>query len=154
MGRVLGIDHGDARIGLAVSDDLGMLAHPLGTVRVGEGDPLEEIQGRVKEHRIETVVLGMPFSMDGSSGPAVAKVRRFREELEEVLGPGVSIVEVDERFSTVAAQAKLHRAGKNTRQSRGVIDQMAAVEILQGYLDRQALETGAALDEWDEDGDE
>lgn len=138
MKRVLGIDLGEARIGLAISDELGMLAHPLETVAVKEGDPLQRIAQVVEREAIEVIVLGMPRNMNGTYGPAAEKAKDFSEKLKGRFQQ-CQIRLWDERMSTTAAQKSLHAAGKNTKQSRAVIDQVAAQIILQGYLDSQAL---------------
>jgi len=137
MTRALGLDHGDARIGVAISDDLGMLAHPLTTIQVKAGDPIVAIAQIVERERIENIVLGMPRNMDGSYGPAAEKVRAFAEKLRAAVTCPVKLW--DERLTTVAAQRALHEAGRNTKQSREVIDQAAAQIILQGWLDSQAM---------------
>jgi len=137
MTRAIGLDHGDARIGVAISDDLGMLAHPLTTIQVKSGDPIAAIADIVQRERIGTVVLGMPRNMDGSYGPAAEKVRSFAEKLRTTVPCPVRLW--DERLTTVAAQKALHEAGRNTKQSRDVIDQAAAQLILQGWLDSQAM---------------
>ncbi len=132
--RVLGIDHGEARIGLALSDDLGMLAHPLETIHVRQvADPLGRIAEIVKARAIRDIVVGLPFRIDGSAGTAAEKVRAFIVELRKRL-PDCSFIEMDERLSTVDAQAKLHAAGRTVKNSRSIIDQAAAVTILQDYL--------------------
>ncbi len=134
--RALGIDYGTVRIGLAASDDLGFLAHPLETVPAGDfGAAAERIRAVVEERRVEDVVLGLPLRSDGSEGEAVGRVRHFRKRLERVLPAHIRWHEVDEFFTTVDAMEKLHAAGRNTRNSRPVIDQAAAVEILQRWLD-------------------
>ncbi|HEY5893442.1 MAG TPA: Holliday junction resolvase RuvX [Chthoniobacterales bacterium] len=137
--KVLGIDHGDARIGLALSDDLGMMAHPLETVdaRVAPDVLLKNIAGIVLAKKIERVVLGLPRNMDGSYGPAAAKVKQFGAALQTRIGE-VKVIFWDERMTTQQAQRSLHEAGRNTKNSRRVIDQVAAVIILQNYLDAQA----------------
>lgn len=137
MTRSLGIDHGDARIGVAISDDLGMLAHPHSTIRVAEGDPIAKIAELATKERIGTIVLGMPRNMNGTYGPAAEKVRAFAEQLRAAVSCPVKLW--DERLTTVAAQRGLHEAGRNTKQSRDVIDQAAAQLILQGWLDSQAM---------------
>jgi putative Holliday junction resolvase len=138
MKRSLGIDHGDARIGLAIADDLGMLAHPLETIHVREvADPVARIAEIVGRDRIEIIVLGMPRNMDGTYGPAADKVRAFAEKLRAACGCEVKLW--DERLTSVAAQRALHEAGRNVQQSREVIDQVAAQMILQGWLDAQAM---------------
>jgi len=134
--RAVGIDYGTVRIGVAVSDDLGMLAHPHETV-AGEKvtEAIKRLAEIVKDRKAEVVVLGLPLNMDGSEGPAVKKVRAFQKKLRKVLPDTVAIVEEDERLTTVAASDKLSEAGKSDKDQRDSIDQAAAVEILQGYLD-------------------
>jgi putative Holliday junction resolvase len=139
MKKALGIDPGSARVGLALSDDLGMLAHPLETVNVkGAGDVAAYVAGVVRREKVEVVVLGLPRNMDGSHGPAAAKTREFGEKLRATI-PGCELVYWDERMTSVAAQRALHETGRNTKQSRSVIDQVAAQMILQGYLDSRAM---------------
>lgn len=137
MTRSLGLDHGDARIGVALSDDLGMLAHPHSTIQVAEGGVIEKITALVEKERVGTIVLGLPRNMDGTYGPAAEKVRAFAEQLRAAVPCPVKMW--DERMTTQAAQRGLHAAGRNTKQSREVIDQAAAVLILQGWLDAQAM---------------
>jgi len=137
MTRALGLDHGDARIGVAISDDLGMLAHPHSTIHVAEGDPIPKIAELVTKERIGTIILGLPRNMDGTYGPAAEKVRAFAEKLRVAVSCPVKTW--DERMSTKAAQRGLHASGKNTKQSREVIDKAAAQFILQGWLDAQAM---------------
>ncbi|MEO8351616.1 MAG: Holliday junction resolvase RuvX [Chthoniobacteraceae bacterium] len=136
--RALGIDHGEARIGLAISDELGMLAHPLETIVLKEvADPVARIAEVVGRDKIGTIVLGMPRNMDGSYGPASEKVKAFAEKLRAAVACPVRLW--DERMTTKAAQRSLHAAGRNTKQGRSVIDQAAAQLILQGWLDSQAM---------------
>src|ERR1700742_570451 len=138
MKRALGIDHGEARIGLAISDELGMLAHPLETLHVKEvADPIAHIAAVVAREKIGQIVLGLPRNMDGSYGPAAEKVRAFAEKLRA--GCGCEVKLWDERLTSVAAQKSLHEAGRNVKNSRKVIDQVAAQLILQGWLDSQAM---------------
>lgn len=134
---ILGIDVGEARIGLARSDDLGMLAHPLETVHVKEGNPLKRVAEVIAREKVETVVIGLPRNMSGTYGPAAEKAREFAKKLQELAPCAVKFW--DERLSTVAAQKQLHEAGRNAKNSRSVIDQVAAVLILQGYLDSQSM---------------
>ena len=137
MTRILGIDVGEARIGLALSDELGMLAHPLETVQVKVGNPIKHVAEVVAREKIETVVIGLPRNMSGTYGPAAEKAREFAAKLQALTPCKVKFW--DERLTTVAAQKQLHESGKNTKNSRQVIDQVAAVLILQGYLDSQSL---------------
>ena len=138
MNRALGIDHGDARIGLAMSDELGMLAHPLETMHLKDvADPIAHIAAIVTREKIGMIVLGLPRNMDGSYGPAADKVRAFAEKLRAACACEVKLW--DERLTSVAAQRSLHEAGRSVKQSRSVIDQVAAQLILQGWLDSQAM---------------
>ena len=138
MKKALGIDLGTARVGLALSDDLGMLAHPLETVQVkAAGDLAAYVAAVVRREKVEVIVIGLPRNMDGSHGPAAAKTREFGEKLR-AKAPGCEVRYWDERLTTVAAQKALHETGRNVKQSRPVIDQVAAQMILQGYLDSQA----------------
>ncbi len=138
MKRALGIDLGEARIGVAVSDELGMLAHPLETIVVKEcADPLARVAQLAKEKDVSDVIIGMPKNMDGTTGAAAEKARAFADKLREKVECTVRLW--DERLTTVAAQRALHEAGRNVKQSRAVIDQVAAQMILQGWLDAQAF---------------
>jgi len=136
MSRALGIDLGDARVGVAVSDELGLLAHPLETIQVKAGGVVKRVLGLAGEKGAGTIVVGMPRNMDGSYGPAAEKSRAFIAELQA--GGGVRVVAWDERLTTVAAERSLHEAGRKARDHRAVIDQVAAQILLQSWLDSQA----------------
>jgi putative holliday junction resolvase len=139
MIRVLGIDYGEARVGVAISDELGMLAHPVETIAVKDTEPVARVAQLMRERGVSTVIVGLPRNMDGSHGPSAEKARTFAEKLRERAGTGCTVRLWDERLTTVAAQKALHAAGKNAKQSKGLIDQAAAVIILQGWLDAQAM---------------
>lgn len=136
----LGIDPGDARIGVARSDPSGMLATPVETVPRGDGD-LERLRTLVDEHEAIRVYLGLPRSLSGSEGPAAARVRVFAQELADRIDP-VPVHLQDERLTTVSAEAMLRERGRKGQQRRAVVDQAAAVLILQTALDRERA-TGA-----------
>ena len=136
MNRALGIDLGDARVGVAVTDDIGMLAHPLETIQVKSGRVVQRVAALAKDRQAATVVVGMPRNMDGTFGPAAEKAREFIEALK--LACPCQVVPWDERLSTVAAQRSLQEAGRKARDHRAVIDQVAAQIILQSWLDSQA----------------
>jgi len=139
MKKALGIDLGAARVGLALSDDLGMMAHPLETVQVkAAGDLAAYVARVIQREKVEVVVIGLPRNMDGSHGPAAQKTREFGEKLRGK-APACEIRYWDERMTSVAAQKALHEMGRNVKKSRPVIDQVAAQMILQGYLDSQAM---------------
>lgn len=139
----IGVDPGDARIGLAVSDKSGVLAVPLGTVPAGS-DAIAAIALEVRDTEAELVLVGLPRSLDGTEGHAAAKVRDFAAQLAAVVGIPVRLV--DERLTTVSASRALHQAGRNTKQQREVIDQAAAVELLQRALE-QAQRRGTEIGE-------
>ena len=129
----LGIDHGDARIGIAATDDFGILAHPVETIDCKKLDAIERIAQLVQLRGIRTLVVGLPLRMDGSEGDAAAKVRAFASQLHERIGT-VPLVFVDETLTTSSAAAKLREAGRNARKQKPVIDQAAAVEILNLWM--------------------
>tara|TARA_R110000850_G_scaffold169388_32_gene294714 strand:- start:4371 stop:4823 length:453 start_codon:yes stop_codon:yes gene_type:complete len=137
--KALGVDFGKARIGLAVSDDIGMLAHPLETVPGEDQDiAVKRIAEIVVERQIQDLILGLPLHVNGEEGTAVAGVRRFASRLKSELPEAVVFHEVDERYTTQMAMDKLHQAGRTAKDSKGIIDQAAAVEILQQWLDTRA----------------
>jgi putative Holliday junction resolvase len=131
----LGVDPGDARIGVARSDPTGFLATPLETVRRGKGD-LRRIARIAAEHEAVEVVVGLPRSLSGGEGPAAIKTRAWADTLAQVLAP-VAVRLVDERLTTISAEAMLRDRGVKGRQRRAVVDQAAAVVILQHALDTE-----------------
>jgi len=121
---------------VAVSDDLGFLAHPLETVPAGDPDrAVARLAELVAMRKIEHLVVGLPLHLNGEEGEAVARVRAFVVRLRPLLPESVSVYEIDERLTTVSAMEKLHAAGRNAKNSKAIIDQAAAVEILQIWLD-------------------
>lgn len=135
----LGIDPGDARIGVARSDPSGFLATPVETVRRGKGD-IARIAAIVAEIEQDStmleVVVGLPRSLSGGEGPAAVKVREFVAVLARRLAP-LPVRLVDERLTTVSAEAMLRDHGRKGAQRRAVVDQAAAVLILQHALDTE-----------------
>lgn len=134
MHPALGIDHGDARIGIAATDDFGILAHPVETIDRAKTEPLERIAAIVSQRKIKTLVLGLPVRMDGSEGTSAEKVRAFGEKLR-LQFPGLPLVFVDETLTTSSAATKLREAGRNAKQQKSIIDQAAAVEILNAWME-------------------
>jgi putative Holliday junction resolvase len=130
--RILGIDLGRARIGVAVSDELGMLAHPVETIPA-KGDAARRIAEIVREKNAERVVIGLPRHMNGSVGIGASEALAFAEKLRASVG--CEVITWDERMTTMAANRALRESGQKTRNSRGLVDQVAAQMILQGYLD-------------------
>jgi putative Holliday junction resolvase len=137
MNRILGLDFGRARIGVAISDELQMLAHPLETIPANEG-PASRVAEIVREKQVDHVVAGIPRQMNGQIGTAATEVLEFVEKLRAILP--CPVVTWDERLTTVAAHRALRDAGKKTRDTRGYVDQVAAQMILQTYLDRRAAQ--------------
>ncbi len=137
--RALGIDFGEARIGVAVSDELGMMAHPLETIPAKQGDPIARILALAKEKNAGTVIVGLPLNMDGTKGSSAEKARAFAEKISGASGGTLSVHLWDERMTTLEASRSLREAGRSARQQKSAIDQAAAQCILQGWLDRQAL---------------
>jgi len=131
----LGVDYGDARIGIAATDPLGILAHPVETIDVSRTDPLERIEAIVRAREVKTLVVGLPLRTDGTEGAASEKVRAFADRLAARL-PELPLVLVDEAYTTISAAAKLRESGRNARKQKGVIDQAAAVEILNVWMER------------------
>lgn len=134
MSRILGIDHGTVRVGLALSDELGMIANPLKTLDAG---PEVEVQIAeiVRNKRIGAIVLGMPYRMDGARGSASERVEKFADRLRKVLPHDVPIHFVDERLSSKAALDSLGLTQRpRDREEKKIVDQLAAVAILQDYL--------------------
>ena len=140
--RILGIDLGRARIGVAVSDELGMLAHPVETIPA-RGDSARRIAEIVREKNAERVVIGLPRHMNGSVGIGASEAVAFAEKLRGSVD--CEVITWDERMTTMAANRALRESGQKTRNSRGVVDQVAAQMILQGYLD--ALQSSRGRDE-------
>ena len=136
MHPALGIDFGQARIGIAATDACGILAHPVESIHLDRTEPLERIARLVAERGIRTLVLGLPLRLDGTEGTACEKVRAFGEKLRARL-PELPLFYVDEFLTTTVAQEKLHAAGKKAKDFRPIIDQAAAVEILNNWMENQ-----------------
>lgn len=134
MHPALGIDYGEARIGIAATDACGILAHPVESIHLRHTEPIARIRELVQQKGIRTLVLGLPLRLDGTEGTACAKVRAFGEKLHASL-PELPLLYVDEFLTTTAAQEKLHQAGKKAKNFKPIIDQAAAVEILNNWLD-------------------
>lgn len=133
--RVLGLDLGDKRIGVALSDPMGWTAQGLDVITGGGGtkNDVRRIKEIAEKHEVEKVVVGLPLNMDGSAGPRAEKARDFAERLARVLGLPVELW--DERLTTAEAERLLIEADMRRARRRQVIDKMAAVLILQNYLD-------------------
>ena len=134
--RILAIDYGSVRIGLALGDPTGTLARPIPFLPAKADVKLaREIAELAKKEDAHLILLGLPRNMDGTSGDAATKVQAFAATLGQATT--IPLKFVDERLSTVQASRQLQEAGKNTRKQRGQIDSEAACVLLQGYLDSQ-----------------
>jgi putative Holliday junction resolvase len=134
MARVLGIDLGSRRIGVAVSDGLGLTAQPRATIaRHGGVRDLDAIAAAVKDADADRIVLGLPLDCEGQEGPAAQRARVFGEKLRAALHLPVDLI--DESFSTVEAEAVLLAADMSRARRKQVVDKMAAAVILQRWLD-------------------
>ncbi|MEI9997853.1 MAG: Holliday junction resolvase RuvX [Verrucomicrobiota bacterium] len=135
--RVLAIDHGSARIGLALSDPTGTLARPLPFLPAKADAKLaREIAALAQKEGVARILLGLPRHMSGQLGDAAAKVQAFAQAL--AAATKIPLELIDERLSTVQASRQLHEAGYDTRKQRGQIDSAAAAVLLQGWLDARA----------------
>lgn len=131
----LGVDVGEVRVGVAVSDPAGLLATPVETVRRGPDD-LSRLAELARERAVVEVVVGLPRSLSGGEGPAAQAARRFAGALAAVVAPA-PVRLVDERLSTVSAERGLRAGGVDSRRGRPVVDQVAAAIILQSALDAE-----------------
>ncbi len=130
--KVMALDYGDARTGVAISDSLGLLAGETAVLPSWNHQKLvEDVATLARDKGVDTVVLGLPRNMDGSEGPRAEKSRAFASELEE---KGLTVVFVDERRTTLEAHGILSEAGKKGKKRRERIDAVAATLILETYL--------------------
>lgn len=145
--RVLGVDYGRARIGVAVSDELGLLAHPVETVPGAQIDAAaKRVAAIARGKAVAKVVLGLPRHMNGDAGAAAEEAKAFAEKLRPLLK--CPLILWDERLTTTAANRALRDTGRQTRHTRGIVDQVAAQMILQGYLDStQSASAFSAFDD-------
>jgi putative Holliday junction resolvase len=134
LGRAMGLDVGERRIGVAIADELGMIASPLTTVARKPGD-LEELRDLARERGVGVFVVGLPTGLSGREGPQAAVVRAFASELGDVVGPAIEVAFWDERLTTAVAERMLRERGARRGRGKGEVDAVAAAVILQGYLD-------------------
>lgn len=139
MNRLLGLDIGEKRIGVAISDELGMIASPLVTINA-TGDVVGEMRALIAKYDIPRIIVGLPVGLSGREGPQAKKVRGIADALASDLG--VEIVYSDERLSSTVAEAALISQGTRRDKRKQQIDSMAAAVILQGYLDNLRWKSG------------
>lgn len=147
MAILLGLDVGDTRIGVALSDELGVAAHPLCTLtRKNRKVDLIAISDLVSIHKVECVVIGLPISLDGSIGTQAEKIQKFAKRLEHVID--IPIEFQDERFTTAEAEEILHELNKDAKAQKELIDEVSAVIILDDYLNRdQEIDPPASMED-------
>jgi putative holliday junction resolvase len=132
--RILALDHGTVRIGVAASDEMKMFASPLEFIPAEPLDgALQRLRQLIQEKEVELIVIGMPRNMNGSYGPAAEKVRAFVDQVRGAVT--VPLVTWDERLSSVQAQRMLRQAGHKAKDQKGKVDASAAAILLQSYLD-------------------
>jgi len=134
VGRLLGVDHGDRRIGLALSDPIPMIASPLKTILVNNHqDAINAILDIVKEYDIVLVVIGLPIGMKGNETAQTKHVQKFADDLVE---NGIKVAMQDERLTSVSAKKSIIEQNKKPSKEKGLVDQIAAAILLQQYIDR------------------
>lgn len=133
--RIMGIDYGDSRIGIAMSDPFGWTAQGVETIssRGSDERALERIVQLLQQYNVERIVVGYPRNMNGTIGPRAEKTEEFIELLAH--STDIEIIKWDERLTSVAANRTMHEIGTRTAKKRSIVDQIAACYILQGYLD-------------------
>ena len=131
--KVMAIDYGDARTGVAISDRMGMLVGQTAVIQSWNREKTaQEIKKKIEDNQVERLVMGFPRNMDGTEGPRAALYREFAAYLAEVTG--MEVILWDERRTTIDAHQILFQSGKNARQRKKVVDAVAASLILEGYL--------------------
>jgi len=147
--RILAVDWGRRRIGLAVSDPLGVIATGLPTLEIrGEAEAVARVADTIREVTAESVVVGLPLTLAGGRGESAEAAERFAFSLREATGLPVALF--DERLTSVVAQRRMRETGERLRGRKGKLDQGAAVALLEGWLARLEIERRT---EKDDDGD-
>ena len=134
----MGLDFGERRIGVAITDPTGTLAQPLETLTVGRGNsPLKRIAQLVAEYEVKQIVVGLPLLLDGTSGTQAQRARRFGEDVARLTGASVDFL--DERLTSVEAERVLREAGVPAKKQKGRVDPVAAALVLRTWLDRGSV---------------
>ncbi len=141
--RILGLDYGDKTIGVAVSDGFGWTAQGLEVIKRSSDTEYKKsilrLSKWIEEYGVDTIVLGYPKNMDNTEGLRCEKTKQFQKHLQNAF-PNIAVILWDERLSTMAAQRSLLEGDMSRKKRKNVIDKMAAVYILQGYLDKKQNE--------------
>lgn len=136
--KIMGLDYGEARTGVALSDELGMMAHGLESIEHKENDKklLERICEIIKVNKVSKIVIGYPLNMNATKGPRVEKTDAFIKKLEKETG--LPIEKIDERLTTVAAHKTMTLLGVSAEKKKKIVDTISAEYILQMYLDKNS----------------
>ena len=138
--RIMAIDYGDARTGVAISDATGLLAGFTTVIHSRKAEQVAaELHKLIQQHKVDELVMGFPRNMDGTEGPRADLYRAFAGQLEELTGMTVNLW--DERRTTIEAHQILHTGGKKMKQHKNTVDAVAATLILEGYLTRKKKES-------------
>lgn len=135
VGRILALDPGTVRIGVAITDEAGIVAHPRGFLDATDPAVVRQIANLVAELAVDRILVGLPTALSGAEGPPAVAARAFAARVE--LGTGVPVELVDERFTTAIAERSLIQTGTRRKRRRQVRDGAAAAVLLQGYLERK-----------------
>ena len=136
--RLMGLDYGDARTGVAVSDLLGITAQGVESIsHTSDKQLLERLKKLIDEYQVKKIVIGLPLNMNATSGQRVEKTRKFIGKLEKEFG--IEVVTVDERLTTVASHRTMTELGIHKNKKKNIVDMMSAVFILQMYLDKNKI---------------
>ena len=144
--RKLGIDYGDSRVGIAISDSLGITAQGLETIHHNGNDKivLKRLEELFNEYEIDTIVIGMPINMDGTKTDRVEVTQRFIHKLKCKFGK-IPIAEIDERLTTVAAHKTMNFLDVNKRKKKNIVDTISAVYILEIYMNKMKNELKGSI---------
>ena len=133
--RLVGLDYGDSRTGVAVSDLLGITAQGVESIKhTGDKQLILRLSEIIKEYQVKKIVIGLPLNMNATTGARVEKTKKFIEKLKNEFS--LEVVTIDERLTTVASHRTMTELGVNKNKKKNIIDMMSAVLILQMYLDR------------------
>ena len=133
--RLMGLDYGDSRTGVAVSDLLGITAQGVESIKhTGEKQLINRLRELINEYQVKKIVIGLPLNMNATSGQRVEKTKKFIEKLKSEFG--LEIITMDERLTTVASHRTMTELGVNKNKKKNIVDMMSAVLILQMYMDK------------------
>ena len=133
--RLMGLDYGDSRTGVAVSDLLGITAQGVESIKyTGEKQLIHRLREIIDEYNVKKIVIGLPLNMNATSGKRVEKTEKFIEKLKKEFD--IEVVTIDERLTTVASHRTMTELGVNKNRKKNIVDMMSAILILQMYMDR------------------